>query len=129
MCRRCSRSDLNRVENRLRCFSLKGKLIWDFYRDIEPRFAQAVALQINKLWASSFFWKCSKFNLDFENAEKNSERVFSFWDNWMWMGCIKLCLLGREHLSAALVVLTNSLKLFHITKRDFLTLNCLPVEN
>ena len=46
----------------------------------------------------------------------------------MWMGSIKLSLLGREHLSTALVVLTNSLKLFHIPKRDFLPLNWLPVE-
>ena len=46
----------------------------------------------------------------------------------MWMGCVKLSLLGTEHLSTALVVLTNSLKLLHITKSDFLQLNCLPVE-
>ena len=46
----------------------------------------------------------------------------------MLMGSIKLSLLGTEHLSTALVVLTNSLKLFHIYKRDFLPLNCLSVE-
>ena len=56
------------------------------------------------------------------------QKLFSFWDNCMWMGCIKFSLLGREHLSMALIVLTNSLKLFHITKRDFLELNCLPVD-
>ena len=47
----------------------------------------------------------------------------------MWMGCIKLSLLGREPLSTALVVLRNSLKLLHITKRDFLLLNCFLVIN
>ena len=77
---------------------------------------------------SSFLGKYSKLNLDFENTLKNREKVFTFSDNYMWMGCIKLSLLGREHLSTALIVLTNSLKLFHITKRDFLPLNCLPVE-
>ena len=46
----------------------------------------------------------------------------------MWMGCIKLSLLGREHLPTALIVLRNSLKLSHITKRDFLELNALPVD-
>ena len=46
----------------------------------------------------------------------------------MWMGFIKLSLLGREHLSTALIVLTNSLKLLHIAKRDILQLNCLPVD-
>ena len=44
----------------------------------------------------------------------------------MWMGSIKLSLLGREHLSTAHIVLTNSLKLLHLTKSDFLQLNCLP---
>ena len=47
----------------------------------------------------------------------------------MWMGCIKLSLFGREHLSTALIVLTKGLKLSHITKRDFLQLNCVPVIN
>ena len=77
---------------------------------------------------STFFWKYSKFNLDFENAEKNWEKVFSFWDNCMWMGCFNLSLLGRGHLSMGLIVLTNSLKLFQISKNDILQLNCLPVD-
>ena len=46
----------------------------------------------------------------------------------MWMGCIKLSVLGREHSSTALIVLTHSLRPFDITKRDFLQLNCVPVE-
>ena len=77
---------------------------------------------------STFFWKSSKFNLDFENAIKNREKVFSFWDNCMWMGCIKLSLLGRKHLPTALIVLTNRLKLSHITVGDFFELNGLPVD-
>ena len=89
---------------------------------------QAVASEINKLWASSFFWKYSKLYLDIENTLKNREKVFSFWGNCMWMGCINLCLLGREHLSTALIVLKNSLNVWHITKRDFSQLNCLLVE-
>ena len=44
----------------------------------------------------------------------------------MWMGSTKLSLIGREHLSTALIVLTNSLKLLHMSKRDFLQLNYLP---
>ena len=46
----------------------------------------------------------------------------------MWMGCIKLCLLGREHLPTALIVLRKVLKRSHMTKRDFLQLNRVPVE-
>ena len=44
----------------------------------------------------------------------------------MWMGSTKLSLIGRQQLSTALIVLTNSLKLLHPTKSDFLQLNCLP---
>ena len=44
------------------------------------------------------------------------------------MGCVKLSVLGREHLSTAVIVLTNRLDVGHITKADFLQLNCLPVE-
>ena len=69
-----------------------------------------------------------KLIVDFQNAGKNPENVFSFWDNCMWMGCIKLSVFGREHVCTALIVLTNSLQLLHITKRDFLELNCLPVD-
>ena len=61
--------------------------------------------------------------------QKIEKKIFSFSDNCMWMRCIKLSLLGREHLSTAVIVLRNSLKLFHITKRDFLPLNCIPLSN
>ena len=60
--------------------------------------------------------------------EKNGEKVFSFWDNCMWMGCIILSLLGREHFSTAVILLTNSLNLCLITKGDFSELKCLSVE-
>ena len=46
----------------------------------------------------------------------------------MWMGYIKLSVLGREHLPTALIVLRNGLKLSHITKRDFLEVNCVPAD-
>ena len=46
----------------------------------------------------------------------------------MWMGSIKLSLLGREHLSTELIVLTNSPKLLHVTKIDFFLLKCLAVD-
>ena len=46
----------------------------------------------------------------------------------MWMGCIKVSLFGTEHLSTAVIVLTNTLKLLHITKSEFLQLNFVPVD-
>ena len=65
-----------------------------------------------------FFWKCSKFNVHFKDAEKNWEKKFCFWDKCLWLVCIELSLLTREYLSSAVIVLTNSLKTFHVTKTD-----------
>ena len=61
------------------------------------------------------------------NAEKNSEKVFSFSDNCIWIGCVKLSLLKREYLPSALSVLMKRLEIFHVTNREFLQdnfLNC-----
>ena len=77
-------------------------------------------MEIPQLWESSFVWKCSKFKLDFKNAQKNSEKVFCFWDNCIWIGCVKLSLLRTEYLPSALNVLTKSLQILNITSRDFL---------
>ena len=43
-----------------------------------------------------------------------------------WVALI-MSVLGTQHLSTALMALTNSFNLWHITKRDFLQINCLPV--
>ena len=32
----------------------------------------------NHLWDSTFFWKYSKFYVDSENGEKNTENIFGF---------------------------------------------------
>ena len=74
-----------------------------------------------------FFRKMSKIEPQFRKCKIKLQKVFSFWDNCMWMGSIKKSLLGREHLITAFIVLRNSLKLSHITKRDYFQLNCLPV--
>ena len=70
-----------------------------------------------------FFWKCSEFNENLRNAEKNWEKVFSFWDTSILIGCIKLPPLRREYLSLAVNVLTNSLKILDNSKRYFFQLN------
>ena len=66
-----------------------------------------------------FFWKCSKFNADSKNAEKNREKMFCFWDKCIWIVSIELSLLIREYLSSAVNVLRKSLKNFHVSKSDF----------
>ena len=72
-----------------------------------------------------FFWICSNFVVDLENAQKDQEKKFCFLDKWIWIGCIKLSLLRREYLSSAVNVLTNSLKILYVIKGDFFQLNYL----
>ena len=78
-----------------------------------------VILEIHRLWRSSFFWKCSKFNVYFQNGEKNWEKVFCFWNNSIWIGCVILSLLRRKHLLSTVNVLASSLKTLHSTTIDF----------
>ena len=88
-------------------------------------FSPSLISEINKLWGSSFIGKCSKFNVDFKNAKKNSLKISCFWDNRIWNGCCKLSLLRREYLSRQVNALRNSFKTWDISKRDFLQRNCL----
>ena len=66
-----------------------------------------------------FFWKSSKFNTDSKNAEKNSKKIFVFWDNCIRIVSIHLSLLIREYLSSVVNVLRKGLKNFHVSKSDF----------
>ena len=63
--------------------------------------------------------------LTFKTAEKNFEKIFSFRDNWIWIGCVTLSLLRREYLLLAVNVLPKSLQALYITKGDLFQLNCL----
>ena len=42
--------------------------------------------RIQLLWDSSFFSKCSKFDVAFRNADRKWEGIFSFGDNCIWTG-------------------------------------------
>ena len=55
--------------------------------------------------------------------QKKLKKNFCFWDNFVGIGCVKLCLLRREYLSSAVIVLTNTYKALHLTKTDFFRLN------
>ena len=102
-----------------------GRVLWNvtFQTFIQSPFSESVIWEIHWLWGSSFFWKCSKFNVDYRNAEKNSEKVFCFWDNSIWIGCVKFSLLRGEYLSSAVNVLTNSLNILKSTNIDLFQLN------
>ena len=79
---------------------------------------EPVISEIHQPWGSSFFIKCSKFKLDFKNAEKDSEKNFCFRDTCIWIGCVKLPLLKREYFWLPLSVLGKCLEILHITNRD-----------
>ena len=51
--------------------------------------------------------------------KKKVENVFCFWNNSIWIGCVKLSVLRREYLPSELNVLKNSLKISPFTKKDF----------
>ena len=99
-----------------------------FYTFMKSPFTEYVILEIHWLWGSSFFRKCSKFNVNFRNVEKNWEKFFCFWDNRIEIGCFKFSLLKIQYLSSAFNVWANSLKIFHSIKRDFLQLNYLRCD-
>ena len=73
------------------------RVLWNaaFKTFISPYFSELVLPESHHLWGSSFFGKCLKFNIDFKNARKNWKKVFCFWDNCIWIVCVKLSLLSR----------------------------------
>ena len=105
------------------CCLYKGPLKRDFLNIYLTRFLESVNLEIQKLWGSFSFSKCLKFKLDLKNASKNWEKVFSFWDNCIWIDIVKLSLLRTGYFSLAANVLTSSTKIWHVNKRDFFQLN------
>ena len=72
-----------------------------------------------------FVSKYLKFNVDFKNASKSWEKAFCFWDNFIWIGIVKLSLLRTCYFSSAASVLTSSPKIWHANKSDFFQLNWL----
>ena len=102
-----------------------GKVLWNriFETFIYSPYTESVISEIHRLWVWSFFRKSWKFIVDLRNKGKNSEKLFSLWDNCIWSGCVNLCLLRRGYLRSGVSVLTKSLKIFHSTNIDFFQLN------
>ena len=61
-------------------------------------FLRTIISQTSNIWESSFFSKYSKCCVDFGNAKKNSENIFRFWDNCIWIRCVNYSLLLRENI-------------------------------
>ena len=102
-----------------------GKVLWNgiFETFIYSPFTESVISEIHRLWVWSFFRKCWKFNVDFRNEEKNSEKLFCFSDNSIWIGSFTLSLLRREYLSSGINLLTKCLNILHSANTDFFQLN------
>ena len=97
----------------------KGLLKQDFLDIYLTTFSESIFSQTQKLWGSSFFSKYSKFNLNFKNAGKNSEKGLFFLDNCVWIGIVKFSLLTAGYILSAANVLRRSSKISHVNKRDF----------
>ena len=69
-----------------------------------------------------FFFKSLKLNADFRSAVKNLEKIFSFSDNFIWIGCRKFSVLPVKYISSGNHVFRNDLKISDIIKEDFLQL-------
>ena len=123
---RFRRLDSNSVWARLPCCLSKGSLkrgYLEIYLIMflgERNFKKTSTLRV-----ICFFFKCSKFKVDFTNAERNGDNVCCFCDNSICIGCVILSLLGGEYLSSTVSVLTNSRKILYSTKRGYFQLNYL----
>ena len=73
--RRCD-ADLNSAGAPLPCCLSKDPLKRDFLEIYLTTFSESVISELQKLWRSSFFSKCSKFNLDFKIGTKNKKKKF-----------------------------------------------------
>ena len=58
-----------------------------------------------------------------EMQEEMKKKFFCFWDNGVWNFCGIFCIILREYLSAAVKLLTNSLRISYQTEDDFFQLN------
>ena len=121
-------ADFNSVWARLPYCLSKHPLKRDFLDIYLTTFSESVISKLQNLWASSFLSKCSKFQLDFKNAGKSWQKILCFWDNWIWIGIVKLSLLRTGYISWAANVLTSSPKIWHINKRDVFKLNWLESD-
>ena len=120
---RCFLPDDNSVWAPLLCCLWKGLLKRHFLDIYLITFFGVPNLRNTSAMRVIFCLKIIKLNVDFRNSEKNWEKVFCFWDNSIWIGCVKLSLLRGEYLSSAVNVLTNSLNILNSSNIDLFQLN------
>ena len=116
--KRCCDADFNSAWTRLPYCLSKHPLKRDFLDIYSIIYTESLISELQKLWGLSFRSKSLKFNLDFERAAKNWEKVFCFWDNCIWIGIVKLSLLRTGYFSSAANVLSTSPKTWPVNRRD-----------
>ena len=107
---------------------VEGSSETSIFKPLSNTFSESLISELQKLWGSCFFHKCSKFNLDFKNSDEISENIFCFWDNCIWIGIFKLSLLSTGYISSVANVLTSSPKIWRGNKRKFFEHNFLASD-
>ena len=88
------------------------------YRKVWRRFSESVISEIHKVWPSSFFSKCFKFDVESRNGTKNWAKFFRFSDNIICIGSSKFCQSLTGYLPSAFNVLRNTTKILRNTRGD-----------
>ena len=114
----CCDADFKSVWTRLPCFLSKDHLKREFLGIFLTTFSESVISDLKIYETHLFFSKRSKFNLNFKNEAKNSEKASCFGDNCIWIGIVKLSLLRTSYLQSISNVLTSRPKIRHVNKRD-----------
>ena len=126
---RCSDTDLNSASARLPCCLSKGPLKRDFLDIYMTTFSESVISEIQHLSGSSFCPKYLKLHLDLKNAGKTYGKVFCYWDNFIWIGIVKLSLFRTRYFLSAANVLRSSPKILHANQSNFYSSIDLPLTN
>ena len=73
----------------------------------------------HNLWDPSLFSKSLELYVDFINTVSIWEKICSFLDNFIWIGCFEFSLLQGKYYSSRVNVFQNECKISDITKKDF----------
>ena len=125
---RCCDVVFNSAWAHLQCCLSKDLLKRDFLEFVWPRFRSPQLLKYKIDEGHLFSLKYEEFHLHLKNAAKNLKKLFCFWENWIWIGIVKLSLLRTGYFSSAANVLGSSPKIWHVNKRDFLENKFLPSD-
>ena len=96
-----------------------------FFHLSNPAFCSLYFSETNNFQSSSFFSTDLKFYVDCGIEEKNRGKGFWFWDNCIWISCVKHSLLLRENTFHPVSICEQTVSRFQILlKTSFL--NWLP---